>query len=618
MASDWVYLPSGGAHDPYYYANVATGETQWERPPVLDGAPAVAAAATPKGVDEGSGTTPASRPRKTSTKKTNKWVEYMDETHNLPYYYNEATGESTWVLPADDDDDDDDDIEEPSMDEAAMAKKEKREKTRAHVLEEILSTERTYVGALHTLKKVYLDPLRMVADAPRGVIFSHVDLDSIFLNIDVIAKVNDKFLEELQAEGANYAEVIKAATRQFKGCYTRYVNNYDDAEAKLRKIRESSEPGDREKNRYLNTATSHPDAKGEPVSSFLIKPIQRVLKYRLLLAELDKHTDPTHPDKPTIAEAYERVCELAQSFNEDKRLTDDLAALREVFGKFREDDAAKLRSELMSYDRKILREGALVKVRVSHRQKRHLFLFSDYLVYAAHTPRGYALKGRIPLHDGARVESLPKTDDMPFAFAIIERGGKGYTWICESAAEKDAWYGALADAIKAGTSKDQTRTSDAWILNALPSRPVQERVEVVRRGSTLTKYNKADGKSKLRWVYIGRSPQGDKIHWGDQKTRKCESEMKLGDATALIHGAKSQAFFKQKGSKTDQDWQCFSIVFKERTLDFAATNVEQVFDWYLALAHLMPQITEPLLGEDELRTKLGMMGLGSASMAHWH
>ena len=82
-------------------------------------------------------------------------------------------------------------------------------------------------------------------------------------------------------------------------------------------------------------------------------------------------------------------------------------------------------------------------------------------------------------------------------------------------------------------------------------------------------------------------------------------------------GAKSAAFFKQQGSKKDQDWQCFSIVFKERTLDFAATNVEQVLDWYLALASLLPQSTEPLLSEDELTKKLGSMGLGSASMAHY-
>ena len=118
-------------------------------------------------------------------------------------------------------------------------------------------------------------------------------------------------------------------------------------------------------------------------------------------------------------------------------------------------------------------------------------------------------------------------------------------------------------------------------------------------------------------MHVSRSQVGDKVFWGDQKTRKCDSDMKLADATALLHGSKSQNFFKQKGSKTDQDWQCFSIVFKERTLDFAATNVEQLLDWYLALASLIPQSSEPLLDEDELRQRMEQMGLGSSTMAKY-
>jgi hypothetical protein len=37
-----------------------------------------------------------------------------------------------------------------------------------------------------------------------------------------------------------------------------------------------------------------------PLSSQLIKPVQRILKYRLLLEELNKQFDPHHPDAGTI------------------------------------------------------------------------------------------------------------------------------------------------------------------------------------------------------------------------------------------------------------------------------------------------------------------------------
>ena len=77
--------------------------------------------------------------------------------------------------------------------------------------------------ALKTLEKVYLDPLRMVAEAgQKGAIFTHADLDAVFLNINVIATVNKKFLLELEAEhekwpDVNYAPIIKNNAKQMKG-----------------------------------------------------------------------------------------------------------------------------------------------------------------------------------------------------------------------------------------------------------------------------------------------------------------------------------------------------------------------------------------------------------------
>ena len=52
---------------------------------------------------------------------------------------------------------------------------------------------------------------------------------------------------------------------------------------------------------------------------------------------------------------------------------------------------------------------------------------------------------------------------------------------------------------------------------------------------------------------------------------------------------------------------CFSLVFKERTLDFAATNAQALLDWYLGLAQLIPHSTEPLLDEPTLRGRIGRM-----------
>ena len=88
-------------------------------------------------------------------------------------------------------------------------------------------------------------PLRTVADQPKGQIFTHAELDSVFTNVELIIAVNEAFLRELEDElarcGGDYStvafgEIIQRGAKQFKGCYTRYVTNYDAAEGLLGKL----------------------------------------------------------------------------------------------------------------------------------------------------------------------------------------------------------------------------------------------------------------------------------------------------------------------------------------------------------------------------------------------
>jgi hypothetical protein len=132
------------------------------------------------------------------------------------------------------------------------------------------------------LKKVYLDPLRMIADT-KCAIFTHADLDQIFGNVDIIAMVNGKFLEELEAEHAkwpavNYGAILGSFAKQFKGCYARYCNNFDHVDEHLKKLARSREPGEMEKHRYLEGSKTHPAAGGQdvrclPPASSLASPL---------------------------------------------------------------------------------------------------------------------------------------------------------------------------------------------------------------------------------------------------------------------------------------------------------------------------------------------------------
>ena len=128
----------------------------------------------------------------------------------------------------------------------ARAKAERRAMQRLKTLEEIIATERVYVERLNLTLKVYLTPLRLVADSPKGAIFSHEELDAIFLNFETIktvdaaqfgailarnsltslhpAQVNSTFLDALEAEheanwpAVRFAPILNKAAKNFKGC----------------------------------------------------------------------------------------------------------------------------------------------------------------------------------------------------------------------------------------------------------------------------------------------------------------------------------------------------------------------------------------------------------------
>lgn len=66
--------------------------------------------------------------------------------------------------------------------------------------------------------------------------------------------------------------------------------------------------------------------RGKPnlldMGSLMIKPIQRVMKYPLLLCELRNSTPPSHPDYRALEEAFAAVKDINVNINELKRRKD--------------------------------------------------------------------------------------------------------------------------------------------------------------------------------------------------------------------------------------------------------------------------------------------------------
>ena len=58
--------------------------------------------------------------------------------------------------------------------------------------------------------------------------------------------------------------------------------------------------------------------------SFLIKPVQRICKYPLLIREIQKFTDASHPDHAALEEAFRKIETVVTIVNEATRYAESV------------------------------------------------------------------------------------------------------------------------------------------------------------------------------------------------------------------------------------------------------------------------------------------------------
>ena len=125
--------------------------------------------------------------------------------------------------------------------------------------------------------------------------------------------------EETGAVGGQAGHTFLQHAADMKTVYTQYCLNHDRAEALLDKYEGSAEQG-RQLQRGLERIRT--DIPCFNIESILIKPVQRILKYPLILNELLKCTEPDHCDKTSLKEAVTIMSDIAAFINESKRRKD--------------------------------------------------------------------------------------------------------------------------------------------------------------------------------------------------------------------------------------------------------------------------------------------------------
>lgn len=303
---------------------------------------------------------------------------------------------------------------------------------------ELLTTERTYLSSLTTLIKVYVVPLQ---EQPfwTNSNAKKENSKSLFTILESIHAFHRHLLDQLEALMATYTYEtqlghVLVQMMPFLKLYSEYCSRYDKCTAELKKIFSSVIA-----TRWLENCLNNDACHNLNIYAFLIMPVQRIPRYKMLIDLLIKHTPPDHGDYENLLQAQKKIVDVAQWVDSYKSNNDMMA---ELSGKI-----VGMGVPLMQAGRKFIFQGQLSKKPSSGKSGattvRWFFLFSDVLIYAQEKKKAFVYKGSInlfPAKFNLCVEDLPL---KKLSFQIVGKRKVLLVLIARTQQDKDNWMREL-------------------------------------------------------------------------------------------------------------------------------------------------------------------------------
>ncbi|CAH8446517.1 unnamed protein product [Schistosoma haematobium] len=316
---------------------------------------------------------------------------------------------------------------------------------RAYCIREIVDTEKNYVDVLKMLIEKYKHPLI-------GVL-SHNEIEEIFKYIEELHTIHREFLSNLSLATSATVNFLSLSdvflkTRDNLLIYGEYCGHLQHAQNLVYEIMRN----DVEKRNKIELCQSNSEKYNKfALAELLTIPIQRVLKYHLLLEHLCKLTPADHYDRPDLTVAHEAMREVALSINDVKRDLDTISSIDQI--------QSSLLEIMLPPDKRLSSYGHLhmdgeVKVLSESESKaktRYLFLFDKILIVCK--PKGDSFTFMFAYHvvngQFQRVTlSNKKGYSYGFTLPILgDRDSPNLTFFTKSEELRTAWMKAVMAAL---------------------------------------------------------------------------------------------------------------------------------------------------------------------------
>ncbi|NXI97535.1 PKHG1 protein, partial [Psophia crepitans] len=269
------------------------------------------------------------------------------------------------------------------------------------VVQEILETERMYVQDLKSIVKDYLDCITDQTKLSLGT----EERSALFGNIRDIYHFNSELLQDLENcenDPVAIADCFVSKSEDFH-IYTQYCTNYPRSVAVLTECMRNKMLAKffRERQEALQHSL--------PLGSYLLKPVQRILKYHLLLHEIENHLDKDTEGYDVVLDAIDTMQRVAWHINDMKRKHEHAIRLQEIQSLLTNWKGP----DLTSYGELVL-EGTFRIQRAKN--ERTLFLFDKLLLITKKRDETFAYKAHILCGNLMLVEVIPKE---PLSFSVF-------------------------------------------------------------------------------------------------------------------------------------------------------------------------------------------------------
>uniref|UniRef100_A0A8C4FI03 Pleckstrin homology and RhoGEF domain containing G3 n=1 Tax=Catagonus wagneri TaxID=51154 RepID=A0A8C4FI03_9CETA len=206
--------------------------------------------------------------------------------------------------------------------------------------------------------------------------------------------------------------------------YTQYCNNYPNSVAALTECMQDKQQAKffRDRQELLQHSL--------PLGSYLLKPVQRILKYHLLLQEIAKHFDEEEDGFEVVEDAIDTMTCVAWYINDMKRRHEHAVRLQEIQSLLINWKGP----DLTTYGELVL-EGTFRVHRV--RSEKTFFLFDKALLVTKKRGDHFVYKGHIPCSSLMLIEST--RESLCFTVTHYKHSKQQYNIQARTVEEKRSW-----------------------------------------------------------------------------------------------------------------------------------------------------------------------------------